>query len=85
MPRTEVLGSQVQGLRGIVLIDDLKKQGLSLTAIARKVGCGQKYLERALERPNMAHASHVPSEVTTGATYRGILSFKAYPLRSGNT
>jgi len=46
---------QVQGLREIVMIHDLKKQGLSLTAIARKVGCDRKtvrkYLERGLEGP----------------------------------
>jgi transposase len=45
----------VHGLREIVLIHDLKKQGLSLTAIARKVGCDRKtvrkYLERGLETP----------------------------------
>lgn len=45
----------MQGLREIVLIHDLKKQGLSLTAIARKVGCDRKtvrkYLERGLEAP----------------------------------
>jgi transposase len=45
----------VHGLREIVLIHDLKKQGLSLTAIARKVGCDRKtvrkYLERGLEGP----------------------------------
>lgn len=37
------------------MIHDLKKQGLSLTAIARKVGCDRKtvrkYLERGLEGP----------------------------------
>lgn len=37
------------------MIHDLKKQGLSLTAIARKVGCDRKtvrkYLERGLEAP----------------------------------
>ena len=45
----------MQGLREIVLIHDLQKQGLSLTAIARKVGCDRKtvrkYLERGLEAP----------------------------------
>ena len=29
-------------MREIVLIHDLKKQGLSITAIARKVGCDRK-------------------------------------------
>ncbi len=45
----------MKGLREIVLIHDLKKQGLSVTAIARKVGCDRKtvrkYLERGLEAP----------------------------------
>ena len=45
----------MHGLRELVLIHDLKKQGLSLTAIARKVGCDRKtvrkYLERGLEAP----------------------------------
>ena len=45
----------MHGLREFVLIHDLKKQGLSLTAIARKVGCDRKtvrkYLERGLEAP----------------------------------
>lgn len=45
----------MHGLREIVLIHDLKKQGLSLTAIARKVGCDRKtvrkYLERGLDSP----------------------------------
>ncbi|WP_299657243.1 IS21 family transposase [uncultured Jannaschia sp.] len=45
----------MHGLREIVLIHDLKKQGLSLTAIARKVGCDRKtvrkYLECGLEGP----------------------------------
>jgi len=45
----------VKGLREIVLIHDLKKQGLSVSAIARKVGCDRKtvrkYLELGLEAP----------------------------------
>jgi len=48
-------GSQVKGLREIVLINDLHKQGLSISAIARKVGCDRKtvrkYLELGLEAP----------------------------------
>ncbi|OOY02649.1 IS21 family transposase [Thioclava sp. F28-4] len=43
------------GLREIVLIQNLKNQGLSITAIARKVGCDRKtvrkYLELGLEAP----------------------------------
>ncbi len=46
---------QVKGLREIVLIHDLKKQGLSITAIARKVGCDRKtvrkHLDRGMEAP----------------------------------
>ena len=45
----------MKGLREIVLIHDLKKQGLSISAIARKVGCDRKtvrkHLERGLESP----------------------------------
>ncbi|SNT75311.1 hypothetical protein SAMN05444959_110106 [Paracoccus seriniphilus] len=45
----------MKGLREIVLIHDLKKQGLSISAIARKVGCVCKtvcrHLERGLEAP----------------------------------
>jgi len=43
MLRTESdRGRHVKGLREIVLIQDLKNQGLSITAIARKVGCDRK-------------------------------------------
>lgn len=46
---------QVKGLREIVFIQNLKNLGLSITAIARKVGCDRKtvrkYLERGLEAP----------------------------------
>ena len=45
----------MKGLREIVLIHDLKKQGLSVSAIARKVGCDRKtvrkYLDGGLEAP----------------------------------
>lgn len=45
----------MKGLREIVLINDLHKQGLSVSAIARKVGCDRKtvrkYIERGLEAP----------------------------------
>lgn len=55
MPEQEHEGRQVQGLGEIVLIHDLKKQELSISAIARKVGCDRKtvrkYLERGLEAP----------------------------------
>lgn len=48
-------GSQVKGLREIVLINDLHRQGLTISAIARKVGCDRetvrKYLELGLEAP----------------------------------
>jgi len=43
----------VQAIREIVLINDLHQQGLSISAIARKVGCDRKtvkkYIERGLE------------------------------------
>lgn len=49
-------GSQVKGLREIVLIHDLRRQGLSISAIARKVGSDRKtvrkYLEQGLEVPS---------------------------------
>lgn len=45
----------MKGLREIVLINDLHKQGLSVSAIARKVGCDRKtvrkYIDRGLEAP----------------------------------
>lgn len=45
----------MKGLREIVLIHDLRRQGLSITAIARKLGCDRKtirkYLARGLEPP----------------------------------
>jgi transposase len=39
---------QVKGLREIVMIHDLKKQGLSISAIARQVGCDRKTVRRHL-------------------------------------
>lgn len=39
---------QVKGLREIVLIHDLKKQGLSVSAIARKVGCDRRTVRKYL-------------------------------------
>jgi transposase len=55
LPNKEKRGQQVKGLREVVLIHDLKKQGLSIAAIARKVGCDRKtvrkYLELGLEAP----------------------------------
>lgn len=45
----------MKGLREIVLINDLHRQGLTISAIARKVGCDRKtvrkYLELGLEAP----------------------------------
>lgn len=37
-------------MREIVLIHDLKKQGLSISAIARKVGCDRKTVRKHLDR-----------------------------------
>ncbi len=63
----------MKGLREIVLIHDLKRQGLSITAIARKVGCDRKtvrrHLERGLEPP--AYKPRAPVE-------RIIAPFEAY-------
>lgn len=46
----------MKGLREIVLIHDLRRQGLSISAIARKVGSDRKtvrkYLEQGLEVPS---------------------------------
>ena len=46
----------MKGLREIVLIHDLRRQGLGIPAIARKVGCERKtvrkYLEQGLAVPN---------------------------------
>lgn len=39
-------GRQVMGLREIVLIHDLKKQGLRNSAIARKIGCDRKTVRK---------------------------------------
>lgn len=39
----------MKGLREIVLIQDLKNQGLSITAIARKLGCDRKTVRKYLE------------------------------------
>ena len=55
VPRMSNRGNRVQGIREIVLINDLHQQGLSISAIARKVGCDRKtvkkYIERGLEAP----------------------------------
>jgi transposase len=55
-------GMQVKGLREVVLIHDLKRQGLSITAIAREVGCDRKTVRKYLDlgwRPrSMCHGDH---------------------------
>jgi len=55
MPSATWWRFRVKGLREIVLIHDLHRQGLSITAIARKLGCDRKtirkYLARGLEPP----------------------------------
>ena len=43
-------GEQVVTLGEIVLIHDLKRQGLSVSAIARKLGLDRKTVRRHLER-----------------------------------
>lgn len=40
----------MKGLREIVLINDLHKQGLSISAIARKLNCDRKTVRKYLER-----------------------------------
>lgn len=64
---------QVKGLREIVLIHDLKKQGLSISAIGRKVGCDRKtvrrHLDRGLEAP--VYGPRVPRP-------RAVEPFEAY-------
>jgi len=51
----EMKGVQVARLREIVLIHDLKRQGLSVSAIARKLGADRKtirkYLQTRLKAP----------------------------------
>ena len=51
----------MKGLREIVLIHDLRRQGLSISAIARKVGSDRKtvrkYLEQGLEVPSYSPRS----------------------------
>jgi len=51
----EMKGVQVIRLREIVMIHDLKRQGLSVSAIARKLGADRKtirkYLTSGLEAP----------------------------------
>src|SRR3954464_13308880 len=48
--RTNDRGAQVVTLGEIVLIHDLKRQGLSVSAIARKVGLDRKTVRRHRER-----------------------------------
>lgn len=54
----------MKGLREIVLIHDLRRQGLSISAIARKTGCDRKtvrkYLDQGLEAP--AYSPRPPQE-----------------------
>lgn len=52
---------QVVGLREIVMIRELKRQGLGVSAIARQTGLDRKtvkkYLERGLEAPDYGRGS----------------------------
>ncbi len=69
------------------MIHDLKKQGLSVTSIARKVGCDRKtvrkYLELGLEGRRMARASHAIGCLTRlrGICVNVSLPFPAFPAR----
>lgn len=63
----------MKGIREIVLIQDLKQQGLSVSAIARKVGCDRKtvrrYLERGLEAPSYGPRAPRPRVIDPFAAY----------------
>jgi transposase len=43
-------GNRVQGINGIVLINDLNQQGLSVLAIAQQVGYDRKTVKKYIER-----------------------------------
>lgn len=79
-------GNQVKGLKEIVLILDLHKQGLSVSAIARQVGCERKtvrkYLERGLDMP--VYGPRAPRDRLI-APYEGFLRDRviAFPDLSG--
>lgn len=66
-------GNRVQGIREIVLINDLHQQGLSISAIARKVGCARKtvkkYIERGLEAPCYGPRAARPSVLEPYTAY----------------
>jgi transposase len=70
----------------VVLIEDLKRQGLSVSAIARKVGRDRKtvrrYLERGLEAPAYGPRAPRPRRL---APYEAYLRERiaAYPELSG--
>jgi transposase len=63
----------MKGLREIVLIHELKRQGLSIAAIARKVGCDRKTVRRHLNR-GLAPPAYSPRPPAA----RIIAPFEAY-------
>ncbi|KAH1711429.1 hypothetical protein KXX60_009394, partial [Aspergillus fumigatus] len=75
-------GAQVIGLREVVLIQELKRQGLSISAIARQTGLDRKtvkkYLANGLEAPAYSPRKPVAS---AAETYRPYLleRMTAYP------
>lgn len=76
----------MKGLREIVLIHDLRRQGLSISAIARKVGSDRKtvrkYLEQGLEVPSYGPR---PLQGSLLDPYRDYLTerVRAFPDLSG--
>lgn len=76
----------MKGLREIVLIHDLHRQGLSISAIARKVGCDRKtvrrYLDEGLEAPRYSPRASQPCLLDK---YEGYLTKRVrdYPDLSG--
>ncbi len=70
----------------IVMIQDLKRQGLSVSAIARRVGCDRKtvrkYLERGLEAPVYSPRAPRPRLMDPFETYV-CERIAAYPELSG--
>ncbi|TVP70235.1 MAG: helix-turn-helix domain-containing protein [Rhodobacteraceae bacterium] len=75
-------GLQVVRLRGIVMILELKRQGLGVSAIARQTGLDRKtvrkYLERGFEAP--IYGPRVPGDRLAGR-FRSYLSdrLEAFP------
>lgn len=63
----------MKGLKEIVLIHELRRQGLTITAIARQVGCDRKTVRRHLER-----GLEPPAYKERGSVERKIAPFESY-------